>query len=119
LPHDVEQRELGTGRSRRQELVGLLADPIITVPVHSTEDGISATRSVLGSSWFDEERTRKGLARLRSYRRGKTGVAIPDESEDAADAFRTGCVGIPLVSGRFLGAHGAMGRLRRRLRGLV
>jgi hypothetical protein len=73
---------------------------------------------MLGVSWFDEEATRKGLARLRSYRRGKSGAAISDEAEDAADAFRTGCVGIPLVSGSF-GKYGAQGRLRRKLRGLV
>ena len=39
----------------------------------------------------------EGLARLRSYRKGKSGIAVPDEAEDAADAFRTGCVGIPLI----------------------
>jgi hypothetical protein len=115
LPHDVEVRELGTGYSRRHELVGLLAEPVITVPNHSTEDGISATRSALGVSWFDEDACRRGLARLRSYRRGKSGVAIPDEAEDAADALRTGCVGIALVSGAKFGG----GRLRRRIRGLV
>jgi hypothetical protein len=118
LPHDVEVRELTTGFSRRHELAGLLAEPIVKVPQHNTEDGITATRGILGLSWFDEEATRKGLARLRSYRRGKSGAAIPDEAEDAADAFRTGAVGIPLVSGSF-GKYGAQGRLRRRLRGLV
>jgi hypothetical protein len=118
LPHDVEVRELSTGFSRRHELAGLLAEPIVKVPQHNTEDGITATRGILGLSWFDEEATRKGLARLRSYRRGKSGAAISDESEDAADAFRTGAVGIPLVSGSF-GKYGAQGRLRRRLRGLV
>ena len=117
LPHDIEVRELTTGRSRRAELVTLLPEPIITVPQHSTEDGITATRGVLGVSWFDEAATRKGLARLRSYRRGKSGAAVPDEAEDAADAFRTGCVGIPLVSGSF-GKYGSQ-RLRRRIRGLV
>jgi phage terminase large subunit len=115
LPHDVEVRELSTGYSRKHELFNLLAEPVITVPNHSTEDGITATRGVLGVSWFDEQATRRGLARLRSYRRGKTGVAIPDEAEDAADAFRTGCVGMALVSSmRHSGA-----RLRRRIRGLV
>ncbi len=115
LPHDVEVKELATGQSRRHELMGLLPEPIITVPSHSTEDGISVARSCLGISFFDQDACRKGLARLRSYRRGKTGVAIPDESEDAADAFRTGCVGLPLVSGTKFGG----GRLRRRLRGLI
>lgn len=116
LPHDVEVRELTTGYSRRHELVGLLAEPVITVPNHSTEDGISATRAALGVSWFDEDACRRGLARLRSYRRSKSGLAFPDEAEDAADAFRTGCVGIPLVSSS---TFGHSGRLRRRIRGLV
>jgi hypothetical protein len=119
LPHDVEVKELTTGYSRRHELVGLLTEPVITVPNHSTEDGITATRASLGVSWFDAEACRKGLARLRSYRKGKSGIAVPDEAEDAADAFRTGCVGIPLISGSFMSHSGAGGRLRRRLRGLI
>ena len=119
LPHDVEVKELATGYSRRHELVGLLTEPVITVPNHSTEDGITATRASLGVSWFNEESTRKGLARLRSYRKGKSGIAVADEAEDAADAFRTGCVGLVLVSGGFMSRSGAGGRLRRRLRGLI
>ena len=119
LPHDVEVKELATGHSRRHELVGLLTEPVITVPQHNTEDGITATRASLGVSWFNEESTRKGLARLRSYRKGKHGVAVADEAEDAADAFRTGCIGIPMVSGGFMSRSGAGGRLRRRLRGLI
>jgi phage terminase large subunit len=119
LPHDVEVKELTTGHSRRHELVTLLKEPVITVPQHNTEDGITATRASLGVSWFDEDACRKGLARLRSYRKGKSGVAVPDEAEDAADAFRTGCIGIPLISGSFLSHSGAGGRLRRRLRGLI
>ena len=115
LPHDVEVRELSTGHSRKHELNGLLAEPVLTVPNHNTEDGITATRGVLGVSWFDENACRRGLARIRSYRRGKTGIAVPDEAEDAADAFRTGCVGIALVSSM---RHSG-GRLRRRIRGLV
>jgi hypothetical protein len=115
LPHDVEVRELSTGMSRRHELSGLLKEPIITVPQHNTEDGITATRAVLGVSWFDETACRKGLARLRAYRRGKSGNAIPDEAEDAADSFRTGAVGIPLITSVRFGGQ----PLRRRLRGLV
>jgi hypothetical protein len=115
LPHDVEVRELSTGHSRKHQLFGLLAEPVITVPNHSTEDGITATRGVLGVSWFDENATRRGLARLRSYRRGKSGVAVPDEAEDAADAFRTGCVGMALISSM----RHSSGRLRRRIRGII
>ena len=119
LPHDVEVRELSTGHSRRHELTGLLTEPVITVPNHNTEDGITAVRATLGVSWFNEESTRKGLARLRSYRKGKSGIAVADEAEDCADALRTGVVGIPLVSGGFMSRSGAGGRLRRRLRGLI
>jgi hypothetical protein len=115
LPHDVEVRELTTGQSRRHELSGLMAEPVITVPNHNTDDGITVARSVLGVSWFDQDACRKGLARLRSYRKGKNGAAIPDEAEDTADGFRTGCVGIPMISSV---RHGG-GRLRRRIRGLV
>jgi hypothetical protein len=115
LPHDVEVRELSTGHSRKHELFNLLAEPILTVPNHNTEDGVTATRGVLGVSWFDETACRRGLARLRAYRKGKNGQAVPDEAEDAADAFRTGCVGIALVSSM---RHSNQ-RLRRRIRGLV
>ena len=119
LPHDVEVRELSTGHSRRHELTGLLTEPVITVPNHNTEDGITAVRATLGVSWFNEESTRKGLARLRSYRKGKSGIAVADEAEDCADALRTGVVGIPMISGSFMSRSGAGGRLRRRLRGLI
>ena len=34
--------------SRRHELVGLLTEPVITVPNHNTEDGITATRAIFG-----------------------------------------------------------------------
>ena len=119
LPHDVEVRELATGKSRRQELVGLLEAPVITVPRHSPEDGIVAARGVLGTSWFDEQSCRRGLARLRSYRKGKSGTPVHDDASHGADAFRTGAVGLPLISGGFNARHGRQGRLRRRIRGLV
>ena len=115
LPHDVEVRELATGKSRRQELTDLLDAPVITVPRHSPEDGISAVRGVLGVSWFDETKCRRGLARLRSYRRGKSGTPLHDDASHGADAFRCGAVGLPLISGA---KFGRPGRLRRRIRGL-
>ena len=68
---------MSTGKSRRHELVDLLDAPVITVPRHDPADGIAAARGVLGVSWFDEQSCRRGLARLRAYRRGKTGTADP------------------------------------------
>ena len=119
LPHDVEVRELATGHSRKHELSNLLDAPVITVPQHNPADGIAAVRGVLGISWFDEVKTRRGLSRLRSYRRGKTGTPIHDDASHGADAMRTAAVGLPIISGRFLSSSPAGGRLRRRLRGLV
>jgi hypothetical protein len=116
LPHDVEVRELATGHSRRHELSDLLDAPVITVARHDPADGIAAARGVLGVSWFDEEKTRRGLARLRAYRRGKTGMPVHDDASHGADAFRTGAVGIPMIGG-VRSTFG--GRLRRRIRGLV
>lgn len=118
LPHDVEVRELTTGRSRRQELTELLDAPVIAVPQHDPADGIVAARGILGLSWFDEAKTKRGLARLRSYRRGKTGTPVHDDASHGADAFRTAAVGLPLIAGSF-GKQGMGQRLRRRLRGLV
>jgi hypothetical protein len=69
----------------------------------------------MGVSWFDQGATRKGLTRLRAYRKGKSGAAVPDEAEDAADAYRTGCVGIPMITSMRFGSS----RLRRRIRGLI
>lgn len=119
LPHDVEARELATGHSRRQELMGLLDAPVITVPRHEPADGIVATRAILGTSWFDERGCRRGLARLRSYRRSKTGQPLHDDASHGADAFRTACVGIPLITSVSSARWGQVGRLRRRIRGLV
>jgi phage terminase large subunit len=114
LPHDVAARELMTGHSRKQELSDLLDAPVIAVPRHDPADGIAAARGVLGLSWFDAVKCKRGLARLRSYRRGKTGTPVHDDASHGADAFRTAAVGLPLISGM-----ARPGRLRRMIRGLV
>jgi phage terminase large subunit len=116
LPHDIEARELATGQSRRATLTNALPEPVITVPRHDPDDGIKVARSVLGLSWFDRDKTRLGLSRLRAYKRSKTGMPVHDDASHGADGFRTACVGLPLVSSSWLARPG---RLRRRLRGLI
>jgi hypothetical protein len=118
LPHDVEARELGTGQSRRAVLQGLLDEPIITAPIASPEDGIVAARGLLGISWFDAERTKKGLSMLRGYRKNKQGRPVHDVYSHGADAFRTGACAFHLVGGLHSSRRGA-GPLRRRLRGVI
>lgn len=68
LPHDVEVRELGTGRSRREMLCALGIDGTI-VPNIPLADGIQALRMLLPTCWFDQAKCRQGIEALRMYRR--------------------------------------------------
>jgi phage terminase large subunit len=94
LPHDVEVRELGTGRSRRSMLRGLGLD-VRVVPKLPVEDGINAVRSILPRCWFDADKCERGIKALRSYRTEFDAAAgtfkarpLHDWSCHAADAFR-------------------------------
>jgi hypothetical protein len=118
LPHDIEAREWTTGESRRQSLMNSTPVPILTAPRVSDPDGIAAVRGVLGMSWFDEQRCRRGLARLRGYKRSKFGSPIHDDASHGADAFKSVATGLPLVTS--LSSNLTYGsRLKRRLRGLI
>jgi len=67
-PHDIEVRELGTGRSRR-EMAQKLGIHFQVAPKLSLLDGIEAVRNILGQCWFDEEKTDKLIKALSEYRR--------------------------------------------------
>ena len=69
LPHDVEVRELGTGKSRLEVLGDLGVRNIKVVPAMPVEDGIQALRMLIPTSWFDKEKCKEGLEALRMYRR--------------------------------------------------
>lgn len=95
FPHDVEVRELSTGKSRRQTLYELGFENIETVPQHNVLDGINASRRILEVSWIDEEACKKGIRCLQMYRSDmdeKTGAFKPkpvhDQYSHGADAFR-------------------------------
>lgn len=68
LPHDVQVRELGTGKSRLEVLreAGL---NVRVLPRLGVDDGIQAVRRILPRCWFDSTYTKEGLERLRDYRR--------------------------------------------------
>jgi len=68
LPHDVEVRELGTGKSRA-EVLSALGIRSTVVPAMSVADGIQAVRMLLPLCWFDAEKCREGVEALRMYRR--------------------------------------------------
>lgn len=68
LPHDVEVRELGTGKSRKEVLAGLGIKATVC-PNIPKEDGIQAVRMLLPMCWFDKEKTKIGVEALRMFRR--------------------------------------------------
>jgi len=97
-PHDIEARELGTGKSRLEVAKGLGLE-FRVAPRLSVEDGIEAVRNLLPRCWFDADRCREGLRALKSYHRDyqerrRTFLPYPahDWSSHGADAFRTGAV---------------------------
>lgn len=99
LPHDVEARELGTGKSRKETLQSLGLS-VSVAPNLSIEDGLEAARVLLKACWFDRERCERGLMALHAYRREFDAkrndlkpMPLHDWSSHAADAFRILAVG--------------------------
>jgi hypothetical protein len=98
-PHDIEVRELGSGRSRKEtaQSLGLVFNVVPNLPI---EDGIEAARSILARCWFDKEKCERGLNALGSYHKAydeklRDWKTHPnhDWSSHAADAFRYLAVG--------------------------
>lgn len=99
LPHDVEVRELGTGKSRKEVLAGLGIEATVcpNIPV---ADGIQAVRMLLPTCWFDKVKCKEGLEALRMYRREYDDKRqefrnnpLHDWTSHYADAFRYFAVG--------------------------
>jgi len=123
LPHDIEAREISSGKSRRATLIDLIpkSEPIVTVPrIRAKEDAISAARSLLGSAWFDASACKVGLAMLRGYHRSAMGQPVhgPGPHSHGADAFQTAAIGYHLITGLSASLL-RRGPIRRRIRGLV
>lgn len=100
LPHDVRQRELASGMSRLDTLRSLGLNDIVVANKLSIEDGINATRNILGKAWFDDVRCAKGIEALKQYRADYDmnsdtyGKPIHDWSSHYADAMRMIGVGL-------------------------
>ena len=95
LPHDVEVRELGSGKSRKQTLEDLGIRDITIIPAMEVADGINAVRLTLSKCWFDMDRCARGIEALKQYRREWDGKRqtwrerpYHDWSSHACDAFR-------------------------------
>ena len=99
-PHDIEVRELGTGKSRR-EIAWDLGLNFRVVPKLPIEDGIHAAQMLMPRLYFDREKCKYGLECLRQYHRAYNertrsfrATPVHDYSSHAADAFRYLAVGL-------------------------
>lgn len=69
LPHDVQVRELGTGKSRFEMLQMMGIQPTIA-PKLPIEDGINAVRMAMPKMWFNNsEAVLRAIDLLKQYRR--------------------------------------------------
>lgn len=98
-PHDINVRELGTGKSRF-EVAQDLGIKFRVAKKHTVEDGIEAVRGILPTCWFDETKCERGIAALREYRKDwdeekKVFRSTPlhNWASHGADAFRIGAYG--------------------------
>jgi len=100
FPHDVQVKELGTGRTRLETLAGLGIQADV-VPRMGVEDGINAVRRILPRCWFDQDKCAEGIKALRQYRRDWDDVRkvfyerpVHDWASHPADAFRYLAIGV-------------------------
>ena len=93
-PHDIQVRELGSGRSRletaRQMGINFLVAPNVSI-----DDGIHAVRMLFPRCWFDERKCAVGLENLMAYRKGWntrlqefSPSPVHDFASHASDALR-------------------------------
>jgi len=101
-PHDIQARELGTGKSRLEVALELGID-FEVAPKLEVDHGIESVRNILPKCWFDREKCKLGIDALRQYRKQwdeKNQVfknkPLHDWCSHAADAFRYGCVHEPI-----------------------
>lgn len=92
-PHDIQVRELGTGKSRL-EVAQSLGIKFDLSPQLSVEDGIQAVRMMLPKCWFDQSKTNTMIEALRLYqekRDVKRNISLGplhDWTSHAADCVR-------------------------------
>ena len=93
-PHDIEVRELGTGVSRK-ETAATFGVRYNVAPNLSIQDGIDALRMRFPSLWFDKDKCKELISKLKRYHKEfdeKRGVykAKPahDANSHAADMMR-------------------------------
>ncbi len=99
-PHDLEVREVGSGKSRR-EMAYDLGLNFRVVPRLPVEDGLHAARLLIPRLWFDRDNCRDALEALRHYHRAYNertrtfrDQPVHDWSSHFADALRYMAIGL-------------------------
>lgn len=99
-PHDIQVRELGSGKSRLEVAAGFGLKFELTPRTNSgqgqeVEEGIHAVRMLLPRCWFDAKKCAPGIEALKHYRRDYNArlnefkaTPVHDWASHAADAFR-------------------------------
>jgi hypothetical protein len=119
FPHDIEVREMGSGRTRR-EVAESLGFEVMLSPLHKVEDGIEGVRTFLPGCWIDEQRCALGIAALKSYKQGRNGKPLHDWASHGADSMRAAAMTADNMFGWVSSnAMIKIGRaLRRKIRGV-
>jgi len=100
FPHDVEQRELSTGHSRKEYAFSMGMRPIKVCPKLPIEDGLHAGQILLAKSFIDRNNCKPFLDSMKWYHRkwmDKQKVfskPVHDHSSHYADAWRVAAVAI-------------------------
>lgn len=98
-PHDIQVRELGSGRSRLEVAASMgirfKTFPRLHAGGNEVEDGIHAVRMFLPKCWFDQTKCKAGIDSLMHYRRDYNArlnefkaTPVHDWASHGADAFR-------------------------------
>jgi hypothetical protein len=93
-PHDIEVRELSSGRTRREIAIDL--GIIFTVlPKLAFDEGIEMARDLLPQCWFDAVKCERGIRALMHYQKryvdktsSYTKKPLHNWASHGADAFR-------------------------------
>lgn len=98
-PHDISVREIGTGKSRL-EAAANLGLKFEIAPRLDIDDGIDATRTILGQCYFDADKCHRGINCIKNYKKdwdekNKVFRTHPkhDWASHGADALRTFATG--------------------------
>jgi hypothetical protein len=106
-PHDIEVREMSSGRTRRDIAMDLGID-FTPTPKHSLDDGHAIVRETLSKCWFDTSATMDGFSALMAYKKSYNSRTesysdkpMRNWAKHGADAFRILCHNLENIEDTF------------------